>query len=45
MGVSPVGPEDEQPVKERLDVGHNGPALGEYLQEATMHLRTGRDWG
>lgn len=39
MGVPPIRPENEQPVKEWLDVGYHRPALWEYLQQAAMHLR------
>lgn len=39
MGVPPVRPENEQPVKEWLNVGYHRPALREDLQQAAMHLR------
>lgn len=42
MGVPSIRPENEQPVKERLDVGYHRPALRKDLQQATMHLEEER---
>ena len=42
MGVPPIRPENEQPVKEWLNVGYHGTALREYLQQAAMHLKAGQ---
>lgn len=45
MGVPPVRPENEQPVKEWLDVGYHRAALRKDLQQATVHLRAGQRVG
>jgi hypothetical protein len=42
MGVPSVRPENEQPVKEWLNVGYNRPTLRKDLQQATMHLGAGQ---
>ena len=42
MWVPSVRPENEQPVKEWLDVGYHWPTLGEDLQQAAMHLGAGQ---
>lgn len=42
MWVPSVRPENEQPVKEWLDVGYHWPTLREDLQQAAMHLRAGQ---
>lgn len=42
MRVPPVRPENEQPVKEWLNVGYHRPALREDLQQAAMHLNAGQ---
>lgn len=42
MRVPSVRPENEQSVKEWLNVGYHRPALREDLQQATMHLGTGQ---
>lgn len=42
MWVPSVRPENEQPVKEWLDVGYHWPTLREDLQQAAMHLGAGQ---
>lgn len=42
MWVPSVRPENEQPVKEWLDVGYHWPTLREDLQQASMHLGAGQ---
>lgn len=38
MGVPAVGPEEEQPVEQRADVGHVGPPLGKDPEDAAVLL-------
>lgn len=38
VGVPAVGPEEEQPVEQRLDVGHVGLPLGEDGEDAALRL-------
>lgn len=42
MWIPSVRPENEQPVKEWLDVGYHWPTLREDLQQAAMHLGAGQ---
>lgn len=42
MGIPPIRPENEQPIKQWFDVGNHGPALREDLQQAAVHLRAGQ---
>lgn len=38
VGVPAVGPEEQQPVEQRLDVGHVGLPLGEDGEDAALRL-------
>lgn len=42
MGVPAIGPEDEQPIKQRLDAGHHIFAFGIDLQHPSLCLCTYR---